>query len=306
MSNDFARLKQLDDEIKRIQTITYLITFGVGIIASILMISAGAFPLILFLLFLCVPISIIISESISKPQREERDKIFKYGFVKTALSGVFDDLSFAPDNGFQEEFLKDTKMIDIGDRFSSNDLVTGTYKGMWFSQSDVHIEEKHTSTDSKGQESTSYSTLFKGRFIVFDFNKKFSSNFLVVQKRTSGYTVPGSCFKGTKFKKYTTEDESFNNRFHVYCQDVMAPYNILTPSFIEKLKTVDDKNNGGLIICFIEDRLYIGINDKSDAFELDLNKTPTEEKMVRKIMNEIHVITDLLDDILTDNIGFLE
>lgn len=306
MTNDFQRLQELEKEIKKIRWKSVLITAIVLLALSApFAFETEAFAF-LFVVFISFPLGFAIAEIATGSQKRERDYIFKYGFVKTALSEVFDDLAFDPDNGLQEKFLEQTGMIDTGDVFSSNDLVTGTYKGTWFTQSDVLSEDKHETTDSDGHTHTTYTTNFKGRFIVFDFNKSFSSNFLVVQKKVSGYRVPGRRINGTKYKKYPSEDEEFNNRFTVYCDNVTSPYTILTQEFMDKLKRVDDKTEGGLIICFFENRLYIGINDHTNAFELDLKKTPTEEQMVRKIMYEVHVITDLIDDIVMDNIGFTE
>ena len=73
-------------------------------------------------------------------------------------------------------------MMDTGDIYSSNDYVEGKYKGILFRQSDVHIQNE--STDSDGN--TTYTTVFRGRWMIFDFNKPFKANVEVAQKNFGG------------------------------------------------------------------------------------------------------------------------
>ena len=83
------------------------------------------------------------------------------------MKSIFGDISFDLNKGLPYKVLADTKMIYMGDRYSSNDYFKGKYKNIAFEMSDVEIEEEHT--DSEGH--TSYTTIFKGQWYIFEFNK---------------------------------------------------------------------------------------------------------------------------------------
>lgn len=43
-------------------------------------------------------------------------------------------------------------------------------------QADVHIEEEYEPTDNNGNTTTTWVTIFRGKWMIFDFNKNFKSN----------------------------------------------------------------------------------------------------------------------------------
>ena len=257
-------------------------------------------------LALLIPFGFFLCGIATGEKRKELKQLYKFSVVQPLLEEYFSDLSYYPDRGITEAQLKETQMIDTDDYFTSNDLVTGSYKGIGFSQSDVMIEEKQEQTDTDGQIDTNYSTTFKGRFIIFDFIRSFSSNFLIVQNTVEAYLIPGKKRDGTKFRKYSTGDSEFDRYFSVYHGNITAPYSILTPEFIGKLKHIGEITAGPLLLCFYNNKLYVGIDDRTDAFEPDSDNDDSEKAQEEKIRREIHLITDILDTLMMDDIGFFE
>ncbi len=97
-------------------------------------------------------------------------RAYKAYFVEQNLKKTFTDLSYNHEAGMDSAVLNLTGMVNTGNRYSSNDFTSGKYKNVDFSQADVHIEIE--STDSDGNRS--YTTIFKGRFLIFEFPKPFN------------------------------------------------------------------------------------------------------------------------------------
>lgn len=85
------------------------------------------------------------------------------------------------EKGISYEQIASTQMMNMGDRFYSNDYFKAKYKNINFESSDVHIQEEHTDSDGD----TTYVTIFRAQWFVFDFNKPFKANTQVCAKNFS-------------------------------------------------------------------------------------------------------------------------
>ena len=270
-----------------------LIPLAAGIIAAIVTKS--------FLLFIAGIIVMIIGLIYASRSSSEFSREFKKKYVLTGMQQIFDDLVYNPDEGLPRQVIADTQMMRMGNRYSSNDHMTGTYKGIRVEQADVHIQEEHTTTDSKGNTTTTYETIFKGRWMVFDFNKDFKANVQVVQKGFSN-AKRGKLFarKEEKYKKVEMEDVSFNKDFKVYAQNAEDAFYILTPAMMDRIRKVCAGMEGKILFCFVDDKLHIGVHNKKDSFEHGLSKRIDESKIQEEIAGDIKLITDFVDELSLD------
>ena len=168
--------------------------------------------------FATLVVGIIITVIINIKPTKKFTLAFKETFVLKSLKNVFTDLVYEPEKGLDKTIIENTKMMYMGDRYTSNDYMSGKYKNINVIQADVHIEEEHITTDSNGNTTTTWITIFKGRWMIFDFNKYFKANIQVSQKGFSNSKLSNWGAK-LKYKKIMMEDEAFNNRFKTYAQD---------------------------------------------------------------------------------------
>lgn len=245
-------------------------------------------------------IGIIVTTVISNKPSKEFKMAYKNTFVLKALKSVFDDLEYDPVNGFNESVIRNTGMMYMGDRYSSNDYIKGKYKNINIEQADVHIEEEVTTTDSDGNTTTHYETIFLGQWMIFDFNKSFSANVQVCGK---GFTNAkrGNWGNALKYKKVEMEDAEFNKMFRVYAQDSHEAFYILTPSLMDKIKKLSNNIIGSLLLCFVDNKLHIGISNNKDAFEVSVFRKLDENKIISDITSEIKLITNFVDELNLDN-----
>ena len=245
-------------------------------------------------------IGTIITQIISIKPRKKFVLAFKETFVLKSLKTIFTDLIYEPEKGLDESIIRDTKMMYMGDRYSSNDYISGKYKNINVIQADVHIEEEHTSTDSDGNTTTTWITIFKGRWMIFDFNKYFKANIQISQKGFGNSKLSNWGSK-IKYKKVMMEDQEFNNSFKTYAQDEHEAFYILTPSLMEKIKKLTNNISGKLLFCFIDNKLHIGLQNNKDSFEHGIFTRIDEEKVTNEISQDIKLITNFIDELSLDN-----
>ena len=231
----------------------------------------------------------------NKPYRDFKSN-FKEVFVVKALESVFFDFEYEQNKGIDKSAIKSTNMMQLGDRYSSKNLIRGKYKGVYLEQSDIHIEQCYETKDGPEWE-----TLFKGRWMIFDFNKNFKANVLVKQSKFRNSKGHGVF---SNLHKIVTEDESFNKQFRVYTPDDHEAFYILTPSLMEKIKDVANGIDGSLIFCFVDNKLHVGINNHKESFNHSILKRVDASKVERKIGSDIKLITDFVDKLSLDSTLF--
>ncbi len=255
------------------------------------------------LLFVGSIILFVIDALIVSGDKKRYTLAFKEFFVKSSLEKVFTDLKYMPGSGISPNVIRNTGMMYMGDRYSSEDFVSGKYKDIGFCQADVHIEEERQSTDSEGHTRTYYVTIFKGRWMIFDFNKTFKANVQVCQKGFKNNKVINSIFsKSTRYQKIQMESTDFNKRFLVYAQDAHDAFYIITPHIMEKIIKLSDDSKGRILLCFINNQLHVGLYDNKDTFEPSSCFSTIDTEMVtQNVLSDINKITMFVDELELDN-----
>ena len=290
-------LEELEQDRIKLKNKTLLI---VGIVGGIVAILALIFQTIEIVFFGIMAMLLFPALFTAKQKREYILK-FKKHFVHSSLQTVFTHLNYKPEQGMPRSDISQTQMMYMGDRYTSNDYISGKYKDIGFRQADVHIEEERESTDSDGNRTTYWVTIFKGRWMIFDFNKTFKADLQVCQKFFGNNKI-NNWGRENKFQKVKLESMEFNKRFNVFAQSDHEAFYLLTPQIIEKIIKLDDMNQGRLLLCFIDNKLHIGLYDGKDSFEhAPIFKQINEEQVRNNISNDIKQITMFIDELDLDN-----
>lgn len=280
-----------------IRDIVIVFSTEIGIIAFVLLCAKVAgyeslfktAPVLAIGTIICMTIIIIsIMISFIKNKAKEYKKIYKAYFVKQTATQFLKDLSYSHEKGLDIKILSDTQMINTGDRYLSNDLMTGKYKDVTFTQSDVTIEK-----EIEWENSYSYYKIFKGQFIIIDFPKKFNYRLEVVSNSFRANRIPNS------FKRFEVESPEFNKKFKIYSNDGFETFYLLDPTIITKIEKLSLKYNKKMIICFNDNKICIGIDSKKDLFEPPCPFRKTSEKEeANKIQKHVKLITNFIDGLL--------
>ena len=283
-------LEELRKKVVRLHFIIVLFVFAAGAVLAVLK-KYNSIPLLFFVLIFLLVI-------VPAGKRNKYIKEFKNTFVKSSLEKVYTDLEYEPDHGIDYNVIAGTGMMYMGDRYHSGDYVRGKYKNILVEQADVHIEEEHEDSDGD----TTYSTIFRGKWMIFEFNKTFKAN---IQVREKGFnnatTFKLFAKKEEKYKKVEMEDQAFNKEFKVFAQDEHDAFYILTPQLMDKIRTLNEKVKGKLLLCFVDNKLHVGLHNNRDDFEPKIIKSINEEEITSQIVEQIKLVTDFVDELDLSN-----
>ena len=210
-------------------------------------------------------------------------KTIKREIVKNFVDTKFEEVKlYEPQYGLSESDVLRSGITSRPDRFSSEDLIEGVYKEIKFRVSDCHMEDEHT--DSEGHTSTT--TVFKGRYYIYEFKRKFVGTLKVWEKLIFG--------NKQNLKKIETESIRFNKTFRSWTDDQQFAFYMLTPSVIEKLLAFEEKYKGKMAFYVHENELHIAVDDNNDYMEINI-KNQIDEKMYGGIIRDVELIFDFVD-----------
>lgn len=279
----------MQDKFKKIERkrIIAMITFLIGIALLIVL-----FFLYLYLQNFIYVIPIILAFLVVffffYKFKKDYVKYYKQNFVAACINDLFNNTHYYPDKCIASSVIKEAHMVKMGNIYTGDDYLTGEYRGIVFTQSDITIQQK-----TKTSKSNSVSTYFKGKWIFFDFNKNFKESVIIRERKGSAVMA------GNAGEKIEFESAEFNKEFRVYSNDQHTAFYLITPQFLVSLRKLRDNTKGQLLLGFVSGKLHIAINSGKNALEPKIFKKITEN-YIDSIRAEMKVITDFIDELIAD------
>jgi hypothetical protein len=208
---------------------------------------------------------------------------FKDELMTQVLGEFFTRVAHDKHKGLSLVDVMTSELLAKPDRFYSNDLIVGEYKGVDFKLSDVTLQR----VTSNGK-TTTVTTYFRGPVMIFDFHKETDGK-LIVQE-----TMRGELF--TKYKRIKLESVAFNKTFHTYSTKDQLAFYILTPHFMERLLRLEDEVDGNFYFSFIDGKMYVALYNNKDLFEVNMFGT-INEKIYERFYYEIKIVKDLIEEL---------
>ena len=218
-------------------------------------------------------------------------KNFKLDVLKDMIISYIENGQFDPDRGLSPNTVYAGEFLKTADRFDSEDFLSGEMDEVSFISSDVKLQERHVEHTKNGTRTT-YVTYFLGRMFRFEFNKTFDGYLQVLEK--------GRPTVNRKYSKIKLESVDFNKKFKTYCTSEHTAFYVLTPHFMEALREFEKKNKGHISFSFINNYLYIGINNYRDTFELKMFRALNEETF-DEFKRELLVIKEIVKELRLNN-----
>jgi hypothetical protein len=261
----------------------------------------------------------LIFKRISKTVYNKFNKEFKDNSVRVALSEIMTVINFEPEETYDNGTIDEANLFSFVKK-SGNDLLEAEYNGYHFTQCDLELIDEFTKTDKDGDTYKTERTVFKGRFMIIDYDiftdepvrvfqraKKLSERQLMreLEEDEPGLPSVGEFVAGKimsvlspgfeKDKIIRTESTEFDSRFEIKTKSPVDALRVLTPQMITGILEASDRLKGELRFAFANDKIYFAYENKKDLMEADKSggKTIAEQKV--RIQNEIKVITDFLD-----------
>lgn len=216
---------------------------------------------------------------------------FKHNFLVKMMGELIEDGVYEPKNGLSHHQVYATEFLKKADRFKTEDMIRGKIDGVSFISSDVKLEERRVRHTKNGTQ-TYYVTYFLGRIFVFEFNKEFDGYLQCLEQ--------GRPTVNRRYDKIQLESIEFNKKFTTYATNPHSAFYVLTPHFMESMMKFERENPGKLGFSFLDTKLYVGINNNKDTFELTMFRK-IDKQLIESFKKDIQVIYDLVDDLKLNN-----
>lgn len=292
-------LEIIDRERRKVNSriITIIAFTAVAISLEIILIPSEAEMLKGIIPFLTGFAGLVVTGVASKDYRKEyKNKII------ARISGFLDEkLIYTPGGSVSfQDFLKSEIFPLRCDQFKGEDHFRGKIGRTDIEFSEVTAKHKNTSHNGSNQKDE-YITIFKGLFIIADFNKHFKTHTLVLPDTAEklfgkfGQTLQSV---GTGKKKLVRlENPEFEKEFCVYGEDQVEARYILTPSLMERILAYRKKWDSRISLSFCDSKVYIAINMNKNLFETRLFKPLADYDFIEENLRFLILITEIVEDL---------
>ncbi|MBL7872527.1 MAG: DUF3137 domain-containing protein [Cyclobacteriaceae bacterium] len=238
------------------------------------------------------------------PKRSELKKKFKTDIISKIVTFVDNGLHYEPALGISKTEFENSKIfLTAGDRFISEDKVSGTIGSTAVRFSAVLTQRKEVSNDGESK-SESWVTIFKGIFFIADFNKDFKGRTVVLTDRAE--KTFGSL--GTFFQKLNQsrdslvklENPEFEKAFAVYSTDAVEAHYILSPSLMERIMSFR-KKAGNIELSFAGSLVYIAIPMRENLLEVKIFSQQSSYALLEKYFHQLELVSSLVEELKLNN-----
>ena len=243
-------------------------------------------------------VAIIICHSLffGRTQSHYRSS-FKAKVVTQVAQALAPELVFQPSQFVSKGWFERSRLFRRPDRYSGEDYFIGKIGKTELFFSEVHAEQRHRTTDSKGRTKTHYTTIFRGIFLIADFHKEFRCQVSVTPDKLEGFG-----FLGRKLQKLgggveRMENVDFERLFVVRASDPVEARYILTPAMQERFIELTHKWGPSLRASFQDSLVYLALPLRANWFEGSI-KTPVDDpQQFRQLIAQLSACLNTVDDL---------
>jgi hypothetical protein len=226
-------------------------------------------------------------------------KDFKTKIIAPLIGAIDTHLLYNPDFVISQHLFTRSQLFKHTiDRYSGNDYVKGSIEGVALEFSDVHAE--YQTKDSKGR--TQWHTLFRGLFLVSEFNKHFKSRTVILPdlaEKTFGNLI-GGWLQSNNISRddvIQLDDPEFEKKFVVYGNDPIEARYILTHSMMKRIVEFQKKISHPLFISFVHNHIHVAIATQKDLFEPSIFTSLLDYKQAMEYVNTLNNTIGLVEEL---------
>ena len=227
-------------------------------------------------------------------------KTFKAEVMPIIVQSVCPDMTFSSSGSISEDTFEQSRIfLSSPDRYSGEDLFSGNVGKTNMMFSEIHAEERRTTTDSDGNTKTEYETIFSGLFFVTEFHKHFKSETYVLPDFSESWM--GRI--GRKLQKWNwsrpdlveMESPEFEKEFVVYGTDQIESRYLITPDMMDRILELKRSFKANVHLSFLSSKLYIAVDTHRDFFEASFSKSLLTGKQVETIVRELQLCISIVE-----------
>lgn len=226
-------------------------------------------------------------------------KDFKAKVITPLIGAIDQNLLYYPEFMVSQHLFERSNLFQHSiDRYSGNDYVKGSIDGVPIEFSDIKAE--YQTRDSKGR--TQWHTLFRGLFLVAEFNKEFKSRTVIlpdIAEKMFGNLIGGWLQSKNLSRENVIQldNPEFEKQFVVYGSDPIEARYILSHSMMKRLLEFKRKLSHPIFISFVHNHIHVGIETDKDLFEPTVFKSLLDYtqamEYILTLRNTIGIIEEL-------------
>ncbi len=212
-------------------------------------------------------------------------------------------MRYEGDEGISKETYLGTELFTTSpDRYTSEDLITGTYGKTSLLLAEVHAEDRQTSTDSKGRSQTRYVTIFKGLLLIADFHKHFACRTFLFPDNAEGLLGNvGRFFQKmggrTETDLLRMEDPEFEKAFAVYSTDAIEARYILSTAMMERFLRLRERLGRDLRVAFKDSAVAIAVSRSAPFLEPRMGTPAADPAQVESLLKELVEFLNTIEEL---------
>ena len=228
---------------------------------------------------------------------------YKAVVVPRLLSLIDPNLRHDSASGIGSDTFRGTELFTTSpDRYTSEDLIQGTFGKTYLQLAEVHAEERRTTKDSKGHTKTTYVTIFRGLLLIADFNKHFQGRtFVFPDVAESLFGDFGRFFQKLGGRSETglirLEDPEFEEAFAIYSTDEIEARYILSSALMRRLLAMRERFGRDLRIAFKESSVVIAVPHSERFLEPSLSRSAADPEQVRGFFFELDAFLRIIEEL---------
>lgn len=196
-------------------------------------------------------------------------KDYKQEIMIPLAARFFPDLQYRPESYVSKNFYDEAGLFRSSlDVYTGNDFFSGRLGEVDFQYSELLCQY----TSGSGKKKTTH-TAFRGIYFVGDFHRDFYFRTTIqpdAAEKFFGVLGRGLQRLGSSVgdqKLVDLEDPEFEKMFVVSSSDQVEARFILTPLFMEKLKTFQKEMGDPVSLCFVNGKMHLFVSTGRDYFE---------------------------------------
>ena len=228
---------------------------------------------------------------------------FKSTVVPALVASIDPQLQYNQYGGIPAETFVGSELFTTSpDRYSTEDLIQGTYGKTYLQLAEIDAEERRTRRDSEGNRKTYYVTIFDGLFLIADFHKHFHGRtFIFPDTAEKMFGNFGRFFQKMGGRSQTNlirlEDPEFENAFAVYSTDEIEARYILSTSMMRRILDMRNRFGKDIRIGFKASSLVLAVPHAHPFLEPNKSVPATDPKQVQGMLFELKYFLDTIEEL---------
>jgi hypothetical protein len=284
------RLEQIEIEKAKTRKALYYILGICGVITIIFLVTL-LIPVAIFIVIAGFIVFYIIRANIKGVYiKEVKGKVLKKIVNAMDESFDYDPVKFIPSDVF-----KKSNFIKNWSKYNGEDYFTGKALDIKFECSEITIQTKSGKN--------SYKTVYRGMFFVLDYPSLAGTRIDIIPDTAEKFLGSlGSFFQkinAVRDKLIKFENEQFEKEFVVYSNNEDVARNTVTDKLMNYMVELRNKTGKDIYLAFNDSRLFFGIDNRHDIFQVDIKNSLLEKDFIQKYYEDFGYYNETLTSLLT-------